>query len=535
MDANPETGSGVRAGPREWIGLAVLALPTLLLALDLSVLYLALPQLSADLGAGSTQQLWITDIYGFLIAGCLVTMGTVGDRVGRRKLLLIGGAAFAVVSLLAAYSTSPEMLIASRALMGIAGATLMPSTLALIANMFQDPKQMGTAIAVWMSCFMGGMAIGPVVGGTLLEHFWWGSVFLLSVPVMAVLLLAGPRLLPEYRDPDAGRIDVTSVVLSLGTILPVIYGLKELAKSGWQVTPIATIVAGVVIGVLFVRRQRRLPNPLLDTRLFRNRSFSAALGIMVFGGVMSGSYLLINLYLQAVEGLSPLNAGLWLVPSTVATIISLQAAPIIARRVRPAYAIAGGLVVTAIGYLLITQADGPSGLPLLLGGLYVAALGAGPMAGLGTGLIMGVAPPEKAGSAAAMSETGGELGIALGVATMGSIGTAVYHGQLSGAVPGGVPAAAADTARESIAGAVAVADQLPAPLGTQLLDTARDAFTAALHSAAGTSAAIAVTLAVVATLALRHVGATGEAPAEEPAAPEPTPEPQEPEYSKASI
>ncbi|GII88949.1 MFS transporter [Sphaerisporangium siamense] len=510
MDAIADAGSGVKAGRREWIGLAVLALPTLLLALDSSVLYLALPQLSADLDAGSTQLLWITDIYGFLIAGCLVTMGTLGDRIGRRRLLMIGAGLFALASVAAAYSTGAEMLIATRALMGITGATLMPSTLALLSNMFRDPKQMGTAIAVWMSCFMGGMAIGPVVGGVLLENFWWGSVFLLSVPVMGLLLVAGPRLLPEYRDPNAGKVDVLSVIMSLATILPLIYGLKELAKSGVQATSLVAIAVGVVVGLLFIRRQRTLEHPLLDLRLFGNRSFSAALIIMVFGGVMSGTFLLINLYLQTVEGLSPLRAGLWLVPGTVATVLGLQLAPIIARKVRPAYTIAGGLLVMAIGYALVTQVDNSTGIGLLVAGIYVSALGAGPMAGLGTGLIMASAPPEKAGSAASLSETGGELGIALGIAAIGSVGTAVYGAQISDAIPAGVPAQAAATASESIASAVHVAADLPGATGAGLLAAAREAFTSALNSGAAVSAGLAVLLAVLAAVALRHVNPSGD-------------------------
>ncbi len=215
------------AGRREWIGLAVLALPTLLASLDMSVLFLALPHLSADLGANSSQQLWILDIYGFMLAGFLVTMGTLGDRIGRRRLLMFGATAFGLASIVAAWSTSAEMLILARAALGIAGATLMPSTLALIRNMFHDARQRGVAIAVWMSCFMVGTAIGPLIGGVMLSMFWWGSVFLLAVPVMVILLVAAPTLLPEYRDAAAGRVDLTSVVLSLAAILPVIYGLKE--------------------------------------------------------------------------------------------------------------------------------------------------------------------------------------------------------------------------------------------------------------------------------------------------------------------
>jgi DHA2 family multidrug resistance protein-like MFS transporter len=281
LDTNTTNGSGPRAGRREWIGLAVLALPILLLSLDLSVLYLALPHLSADLGASSTQQLWIVDIYGFMIAGLLVTMGTLGDRIGRRKLLLIGASAFGGPSVAAAFSTSAEMLIATRALLGIAGATLMPSTLALISNMFTDPGQRATAIGVWASCFAAGAAIGPIIGGVLLVFLWWGSVFLLGVPVMLLLLVTAPLLLPEYRDTHAGRLDLTSVALSLAAILPVIYGLKELAKDGIETLPIVAMVAGAAFGIVFVLRQRRLTSPLLDLRLFGSRSFSAALGIML--------------------------------------------------------------------------------------------------------------------------------------------------------------------------------------------------------------------------------------------------------------
>ncbi|WP_432938125.1 MFS transporter [Kribbella sp. CA-253562] len=299
-----------RATRREWIGLAVLALPTLLLSLDVSVLYLALPKLSADLGADSTQQLWILDIYSFLLAGFLVTMGTLGDRIGRRKLLLIGAGAFGMASVLAAWSSSPEMLIGTRALLGVAGATLMPSTMALIRNMFRDPQQMGQALGLWFSCFMGGMLLGPVVGGVMLEHFWWGSAFLLGVPVMVLLMILGPVLLPEYRDPDAGRIDLASVALSLATILPVIWGLKELARSGWAVTPAVAIVVGGLLGVAFVRRQQRLEHPLLDLGLFRLPRFTPALGVMLASGVvMAGIAFQAALFLQVVEGLSPLDAG----------------------------------------------------------------------------------------------------------------------------------------------------------------------------------------------------------------------------------
>lgn len=279
------------AGVREWTGLAVLALPALLISIDLSVMILALPHISSSLGADSSQQLWIVDIYGFMLSGFLITMGTLGDRIGRRKLLLLGGTAFAVASLLAAFSQSAEMLIVARALLGIAGATVSPSTLALIGNMFRDHKQRSLAIGIWLMCSMGGMALGPVVGGIMLERFWWGSVFLLGVPVMLILLLIGPILLPEYRQLESGRIDLFSVLLSLLAILPFIYGLKEIATHGLHITPLLFVLTGAVLGAVFVTRQRMLTNPLLDLRLFANHGFGTALGGM-FGITLTGATML---------------------------------------------------------------------------------------------------------------------------------------------------------------------------------------------------------------------------------------------------
>ncbi|MGH3682492.1 MAG: MFS transporter, partial [Natronosporangium sp.] len=408
MDTTTATAAavGLRAGRREWVGLAVLALPTLLLSLDLSVLYLALPQLAADLQPSSSQLLWIMDIYGFMVAGFLITMGTLGDRIGRRRLLLIGAAAFGAASILAAYSTNAEMLIATRVLLGIAGATLMPSTLGLISNMFTDPRQRGTAIAVWISCFMGGTAIGPVVGGTMLQWFWWGSAFLLGVPVMLLLLIVGRVLLPESRDTQAGRLDLTSVGLSLATILPIIYGIKEVARGGLTAGSVLAVMAGAAVGVVFVRRQHRLESPLLDLRLFRNRTFTTALGVMLVATVMMGGlFLFVSQYLQLVRGLSPLDAGLWLVPPTLAMIATTMLTPRLAQRIGNGYVIGGGMAVSAAGMALLTQIDPHDGLGLAVVALAICTIGLGPVGALVTEIVVGAVPPERAGSAASMSET----------------------------------------------------------------------------------------------------------------------------------
>lgn len=325
------------AGQRAWIGLAVLALPTLLVSIDVFVVLLALPRLSADLGASSIQQLWIVDIYGFMVGGFMITMGTLGDRIGRRKLLLIGAAAFGVSSIVAAFSTNPGMLIAARALLGIAGATLTPSTLGLIRNLFPNPQQLAIAIGAWAACFTVGAIIGPILGGVLLSYFWWGSVFLIGVPAMVLLLVLGPMFLPEHRDTNAGRLDLVSVALSLATILPIIYGLKELARGGWQMVPLTALVAGILVGIVFVRRQHRLSDPLLDLRLFANRAFSTALFSMLSFTMLSGTTMVfVTQYLQLVAGLSPLLASFAMAPGMVTAILSVQLSPLLARRIKPA-------------------------------------------------------------------------------------------------------------------------------------------------------------------------------------------------------
>ncbi|WP_371779914.1 MFS transporter [Streptosporangium subroseum] len=499
------TDAGLRAGRREWSGLAVLVLPTLLVALEINVLFLALPHLSVDLGASGVQQLWITDIYGFMVAGLVITMGTLGDRIGRRKLLLTGGAAFALLSLLAAYSTSPEMLIAARTLLGIAGATLMPSTLALIVNMFRDDRQRGVAIAVWATCQFAGAALGPVLGGLLLEHFWWGSVFLLAVPLMVVLVLVGPVLLPEHRNRDAGRLDLTSVALSLAAILPIVYGIKRLvADPTTTVMPIAALIVGTVCGVVFVRRQLRLDDPLLDLRLLSQRSLSLVLATLALAGVaMAGTGLLVTQYLQTVLGYSPAESALWFAPMGLAVAVGVTLTPVIARSVAPPTAIAAGLALSAVGAALLTQLDSTNGLGLTVIAITVLALGTGPLFALGTGIVVGSAPPERAGAAAAMSETSNYFGGTLGLAILGTVGAAIYRHHMADAIPAGLAAEAAQNARESVAGATATAADLPGVDATALIHAAHDAFTSGINTVGLIGGVIFAVLAILIATRLR--------------------------------
>ncbi|MFD8702406.1 MFS transporter [Kitasatospora sp. NPDC059648] len=506
---------------RARLGLALLMLPTLLVAMDMTALLLALPRLSADLGASGVQQLWISDGYGLMVAGLVITMGTLGDRIGRRRLLLSGAAAFGLLSVVAAFAVDPLMLIVVRALLGVAGATLAPSTLALITNMFRDERERGRAVAVWATCQFAGGALGPVLAGFLLQHFWWGSVFLAAVPAMALLLAAGPVVLPESRGGTAGRLDPAGVGLSLAAVLLTLYGIKQLPAGGAPLVPAAALVAGTGIGYVFVRRQLRSERPLLDLRLLRGRPFTAVLvSLVLAGAAMAGTGLLVTQYLQSVLGHSPFASAVLFAPMGLAVAAGTMAAPRLAGRMERTTAIAGGLALSALGALLLVAADQDAGsLPLVMTGIAVLALGTGPLFALGTGLVLGSVPPERAGSAASMSETGNYFGGSLGFALLGTVASAVYRGRTGGG-------------SDSLAGAVEAARHLPSGPGAELLNGARSAFTAALHVNGLIAAALFAALAVL-TVAMRP--AKGTDPEEEEPGDEPGEEPgrKAPAYERA--
>ncbi|MDQ0910753.1 MFS transporter [Streptomyces canus] len=495
-----------RAGARQWLGLAVLLLPVTLMTADLGVLWLATPYLTADLRPSGAEVLWITDIYGFLTAGLLVIMGTLGDRIGRRKLLMAGSAGFVAASLVAAYAPDPETLIMARAVLGVAGAAVLPSTLSLISHMFADPRQRATAIAMWVSALSVGLAVGPIAGGVLLDNWWWGSVFLIGVPVMVPVLGVATVLLPEYRDPAAGRLDLTSVLFFLLAVLPLVYGIKGVAEHGPNATAATAFATGLGFLIVFIRRQNRLETPFLDLRLFRHRAFTGALLTLLLGmTALNGVEYLVPQYLQAVAGKSPLEAGLWLLPGAAGLVTGSQLTPVLARRVRPAYVLFGGLLVSLTGYgtMVVTTGVVPTSTALA-----VIMFGVAPISVLGTVLAVGSAPPEKAGAAAATGQTAYDLGLALGIAVTGSVAVAVYRG--------GIPSDAPPEARDTLGAALAAAERLPN--GTELVAVAREAFTSGLQTAATVSAGFAlVTAALVMTL-LRHIPPIpAAAPEEEPA------------------
>jgi DHA2 family multidrug resistance protein-like MFS transporter len=460
---------------RQWIGLGVLCLATLLVSLDLFVMLLAVPAVTAALGATGSEQLWILDVYGFMVAGLMITMGNLGDRIGRRRLLLAAAAVFGVASVVAAYSTSPGMLIGARAVLGVAGAAIAPCTLSLISTLFPNVRQRATALGVWAGCFTVGAVVGPIVGGVLLDHFWWGSAFLIGVPAMGVLLAVGPFLLPEYRNEQAGRLDVLSVLLSLAAILPAIHGLKQVASHGVAATSVGSLVAGGLFGWVFVRRQRRLADPLVDVRLFTRRTFTVTLGSMMTYSMLSGGVMVfVAQYFQLVQGMTPLTAGMALVPGMVTSTVAFQLAPRLARRVRPGVLIPGGIAFTVVGMAVMSQATSTA---VLVAAFAVECVGAAPLVTLGTNLVIGAVPPEKAGAAGALTQTSNEFGYSLGIAVLGSVVTATYRSQMDG--QGGSSLAEAPAA---------------------VLDAARDAFTSGFHVAA---AITAVALTVVSVLLAR--------------------------------
>ncbi|MFI9204439.1 MFS transporter [Streptomyces sp. NPDC053048] len=487
--------------PGRWLALAVLALAVLLVAVDATVLGLATPFLSEDLRPSGTQLLWIGDVYSFVIAGLLVSMGSLGDRIGRKKLLLTGAVAFGAVSVLNAYATSPEMMIAARALLGVAGATLMPSTLALIRNLFHDPQERSLAIGIWGAMASAGAAVGPVVGGFLLENFWWGSVFLINLPVMAVLVLVGSRLLPESRDPSPGPWDLLSVALSMVGVIAVVYAIKEGATHGltW---PIALVVAvGLLALTWFVRRQLSLSSPLLDMRLFHHRGFSAAVLadlLTVLG--LSGMVFFLSQFLQLVQDRSPLEAGLAELPAAIGAVTAGLLAGQAARRFSVRSVVAGGLGAIGVALAVLVGLSSGTGYPVLGTVLLVVGVGAGFSFTVTADVILSSVPKEQAGAASAVSETAYELGAALGIALLGSIVTGVYR---DFTVPAGVPVAQATESRESLGGAVESAATLPADTGGVLLSSAQEAFVEGLRIASGVGAVVLLATAVAAWFLLR--------------------------------
>ncbi|MGV2919984.1 MFS transporter [Streptomyces alfalfae] len=487
-----------RATRREWTALAVLMLPLLLVSMDVSVLYFAIPQIAADLRPSGTQQLWILDIYAFVLAGLLMTMGSLGDRVGRRRLLMFGATAFGAASLVAAYAESAETLIAARAVLGIGGATLMPSTLALVRTLFRDAGERAKAIGIWQGVLVAGIALGSVMSGVLVEHFWWGSVFMVNLPAMALLLVLAPLLIPESKNPEPGRFDLLSVPLSTAAVLPLVWGLKEMPAEGVRLPYVVSVAVGLLFAVLFVHRQRTAASPMIPPGLFRGRgrAFGAAVSLnLVSSLAMMGSAYFTTQYLQSVLGKSAMEAALWaLLPSVLIGFAAPLTTALVQRGLDRAHVVAFGFALSACGYGLLAL-TGTDSLWLVLAGSGLLACGAVVIGAQLTDLALGAAPAHRAGTASSLLETGQEFGGAMGMALLGSIGNAVYRDA--------IPASAPAEAHETLGGALAAAHHLPEQAANALLKTAGEAFTSGMHAAALTGAVLLLAAAALSARTLR--------------------------------
>ncbi|WP_229076786.1 MFS transporter [Actinoplanes sp. DH11] len=475
---------------RRWAALGVLSAAVLLLSIDGTVLALAVPSLTESLSPTAEQVLWIGDVYSLALAGLLALMGNLADRVGRKRILLVGSVLFGLVSLLAAFATSAEQLIVARLLLGVAGATLMPSTLSLIRNIFTDPAERTRAVAVWSAAFGAGSAAGPMIGGVLLEHFWWGSVFLINVPVMIVVVVSGLLLLPESKDPAPGRFDWLSAALSMLAIVPVVYSIKHLASG--DLSPI--LFVGLGAGWLFVRRQRRLDSPMLDVELFRSPAFSGAVAANVISiFALVGLLFFFSQYLQFARGFSPLQAGLAELPATLASIVVIGLVGVAIARLGRGPAIAVSLAVAAAGLALVAPAASQTSYAYLALCLIPVGLGVGLAMTLAGDAIISAAPPHKAGSVSAVTETANELGVVLGIAVLGSMLTSVYRSEL--VLPPGLPDPVREAATDSLGSALHVLD-------AGLAGVAKEAF---LHAMQTTSLVAAGFTAVAAVVAWRLI------------------------------
>ncbi|MGP5304475.1 MFS transporter [Brachybacterium alimentarium] len=477
-------------------------LPVLLISVDNTVLSFALPAISEALAPSGQQLLWVVDIYSLVLAGLLVPMGSLGDRFGRRRLLLVGSAGFAVVSALAALSPDAGTLIAARALMGLFGAVLMPATLSLIRNLFADPTQRRTAIAIWAAAFSGGAALGPVVGGLLLEHFAWGAVFLLAVPVMLPLLILGPALIPESKDPAPGPVDPLSVLLVLGAMTPLVFAIKTLAASGLSLPVVACLAVAVAAGVAFVRRQLSRPSPMLDVSLFTRPVFTGAvLANLLSVFSLVGFLYYISQHLQLVSGRSPMDAGLVLVPGLLVTIVAGLLVVRIVRRVPVHVVITCGLALNAVAFTLVALTGTWGSDLVLLGAFCLLGAGIGAAETLSNDLILAAVPPTKAGAASAISETAYETGAVLGTAVLGSLLNAAYGHHI--ALPAGLTGAQREAASGTLGGATAVARDLPEHIAGPLLESARTAFDSGVVLTSTIGAVLMVIAAVLAHRTLR--------------------------------
>jgi MFS transporter, DHA2 family, multidrug resistance protein len=510
LDAEAASGDESSATPRHaWLALTVLILPTLLIAVDNTILAFALPSIAKDFRPAASTQLWIIDVYSLVLAALLVMMGSLGDRLGRRRLLMIGAGGFAIVSAAAAFAPSAGWLVGARALLGVFGAMLMPSTLSLLRNIFADASARRLAIAIWASCFTAGSALGPIVGGVLLEHFHWGAVFLVAVPILLPLLVLAPRLVPESRDPNPGPLDLFSVLLSLTTMLPLVWAIKTAAHDGpsWLVG--AALVFSVGSCALFIRRQKRIATPMLDVQLFRYAPFTSSITANFLSIVgLIGFIFFMSQHLQLVLGLSPLQAGLVTLPGALLSMVGGIAVVRFTRWFAPPTLIIAGLVLVSAGFVMILIFRHDLTVAAVVASFIVLEIGVGTSQTITNDTIVASVPAAKSGAASAVSETAYELGAVVGTATLGTIFTAFYRSSVT--LPGGLTESQSADASESIGGATSVAQTLPPAMADRLMDSARAAFDSGIAPTATIAAVLTLVAAGVVAFSFRSDGATAE-------------------------
>jgi EmrB/QacA subfamily drug resistance transporter len=495
---------GVHSDPNRWRVLIVLCIALVVVALDNTILNVALPSLVRELHATNSQLQWMVDAYTIVFASALLAAGSLGDRFGRRGALQTGLVIFGIGSVMSAFAGSANQLIYTRGLMGFGGALIMPSTLSILTNVF-PADELGRAIGIWAGVSGLGIAIGPTIGGWLLEQFWWGSVFLVNVPVIVLGLIAVALIVPTSRDPSAPPLDIAGFVLSASSITAILYGIIEGPTRGWSSqTIVASFGVGFVLLGAFVLWERHTPRPMLDVRFFANPRFSAAsVAITLVFFALFGSLFFLSQYLQFVAGYTPLEAGLRVTPVAGVLIVSAPASSLLVRRFGTKLVVSGGLLVVAAGLFILTRVTVSSGYSIVLASLLVLGLGIGLAMAPATESIMSSLPPERAGVGSAVNDTTRLIGGALGVAVLGTVMKAVYVARID-SVPAvrQLPPAGLAAVRASVGGADAVAAQLPAPLGRALLLVANQAFVDGMRRAVIVGAIVALGGALVALIFL---------------------------------
>lgn len=492
---------------KTWLALLLLCLPTAVLALDMSVLYLALPHIASSFNTSSVQELWILDVYPLMIAGFLVPMGGMCDKWGNRRILLIGATAFVILSLVASIASSALILIATRATLGIAGATLMPATLGLIRELFQDPHKRRLAISIWTSAFMGGFALGPIIGGILLEYFHWGAIFLMAIPVMLPLLLAGPIVFDKKSTPEnQKKYDWFSSIMFLTSVIPLVHGLKTLISDTNKFVAVIFLLWGIFAGSVFVLRQLKSSNPLIDFKLIlSNSAMATALMILLLGpAIVGGLTLFVPQYLQLSYGYSAVQAGVSVAPASLALIVGALISPKLSEKLKSCGIVIGmGFLVMQIG--LITVISGVHlGPTWVLVGLALVYFGCGPFDALATDIVISSAPENKSASAGAAVETATDLGIGIGIAIFGTLGTIVYQRILSDRlINSNIESNIVERVTSSFSVVMTEAYSLGSEEGRFLQEQASEAFASGLEAVAGSTIVLAIFLSALSFTFLR--------------------------------